>query len=139
MTEFRKRKDDGRIFPIGASKEHRVKDDYEPDYNETAKKYPYKSPDQKQLEKSKQNAGMHKEDITVHEAKELKYGTELYHKKYRNSDGTPQRWKVKGKPKTWKRNPERVRIPLKRGLYEYDYLTEHNIDDFSSTEEGAMK
>lgn len=28
MTEFRKRKDDGRVFPVGEGKEHRAVDDY---------------------------------------------------------------------------------------------------------------
>ena len=34
--------------------------------------------------------------------------------------------KVNGKPKTWKRSPERVQIPYKYGLYEYGYITERD-------------
>lgn len=34
------------------------------------------------------------------------------------------RVKVNGKPKTWKRQPMKVRIPYKYGIYEYGYLTE---------------
>lgn len=66
--------------------------------------------------------------ITLEQAKNLKYGDILYHVKNKNSDGTPQRWKVNGKVKTWKRSPERVRVPLKHGLYRYDYLDEHTLD-----------
>jgi hypothetical protein len=32
--------------------------------------------------------------------------------------------KVNGISKTWKRNPEKVRVPYKYGLYEYGYITE---------------
>jgi len=34
--------------------------------------------------------------------------------------------KVNGQPKTWKRQPERVQIPYKYGLYEYGYITEND-------------
>ena len=32
--------------------------------------------------------------------------------------------KVNGASKTWKRSPNKVRIPYKYGLYEYGYITE---------------
>ena len=32
--------------------------------------------------------------------------------------------KVNGKAKTWKRQPERVQVPYKYGMYEYGYFTE---------------
>jgi len=66
--------------------------------------------------------------ITLEKAKALTYGTILHHVKDKNSDGTPRRWKVNGKPKTWKRSPERVRVPVKHGLYTHDYLTENDLD-----------
>jgi len=62
--------------------------------------------------------------ITLEEAKALKPGKILYHTSYKNADGTAQRWKVIGKPKTWKTQPERVEISLKYGLYCYDKLDE---------------
>jgi hypothetical protein len=65
--------------------------------------------------------------ITLDEAKNLKYGDILFHAIHKNADGTPQRWKVNGKVKTWKRNPKRVYIPLKHGLNHYDHLTEDNL------------
>jgi hypothetical protein len=50
--------------------------------------------------------------ITLEQAKNLKYGQVLYHCTNRNADGTPQRWRVNGKPQTWKRSPEIVRKPV---------------------------
>ena len=66
--------------------------------------------------------------LTLEQAKGLKPGDMLYHRINNNADGTPQRWKVNGKPKTWKRSPERVRVPIKHGMYHYDYLTELYLD-----------
>jgi hypothetical protein len=66
--------------------------------------------------------------ITLDQAKALTLGTILYHRQHRNADGSAQRWRVNGKVKTWKRSPERVRVPLKHGLYNYDYLTEYDLD-----------
>jgi len=68
--------------------------------------------------------------ITLSEAKTLKTGTILHHKISENRDGTPSRVRVNGKPKTWKRSPEKVKVPLKHGLYVYLYLTEHNLDEW---------
>jgi hypothetical protein len=72
--------------------------------------------------------------ITLEQAKALKPGDILYVRHYVNSDGTPQRFRVNGKPKTWKRNPERVWVPLKRGLYQFEVLTETDLDTFSLEE-----
>ena len=66
--------------------------------------------------------------LTLEEAKNLKHGTILYHLKNKNSDGTAQRWKVNGKVKTWKRDPSKIQVPLKYGLYRYDYLTENELN-----------
>jgi len=65
--------------------------------------------------------------ITLDEAKTLKVGTILYHIYNVNADFTAQRWRVTGKPKTWKRSPERVQVPVKHGLYDYGYLTEKSL------------
>jgi len=69
--------------------------------------------------------------ITLEQAKKLTRGTILYCMICDNADGTPQRWRVNGKVKRWKRNPDRIEIPIKRGLYECYYLTNANIDCFS--------
>jgi len=66
--------------------------------------------------------------ITLQEAKELAPGTILYHTTNKNKDGSPQRWRVNGKVKTWKTMPDRVKVPLKFGLWETGYLTEQDLD-----------
>jgi hypothetical protein len=59
------------------------------------------------------------EAIKLNQAQNLKADDVVYAIGYYNSDGTPQRYKVQGKPKTWKRNNERVEVTLKRGLKEH--------------------
>jgi len=34
---------------------------------------------------------------------------------------------VNGQPKTWKRSPDRVKVPVKHGLRSYDYVTEKEL------------
>jgi hypothetical protein len=75
--------------------------------------------------------------ITVTQAKNLRRGTILYHKMNRNADGTPQRWRVTGKPKTWNRTPGRVEVPVRQGLYHNDTLTEKELFLLSLTEDEA--
>ena len=76
--------------------------------------------------------------ITLDQAKNLTHGTILYHVENRNYDKTPQRWKVNGKPKVWKRSPDRVQVPLKHGLYSYGYLTEGDLDLVFLSEKEAL-
>lgn len=76
--------------------------------------------------------------ITLEQAKSLTYRDTLYHVINRNSDGSPQRWRVNGQVKTWKRNPSRVQVPLKHGLYDHDYLTESDLDLVCLTEGEAL-
>jgi hypothetical protein len=68
--------------------------------------------------------------MKLEEAKKLKYGQIIYSKNFRNADGSPQRFKVNGNIKTWKKDKNRIRVPLKRGLYEFGYLDEYNISQF---------
>jgi len=65
--------------------------------------------------------------LTLEQAKALKHGDVLHHTSHKNADGTPQRWKVIGEPKTWKRSPTRVEVSVKCGAYSSDYLTEHDL------------
>ena len=65
--------------------------------------------------------------ITIEQAKSLKPGDILHHVTNKNADGTPQRWKVNGQVKTWKRDTNRVQIPVKFGLYDFDYVTEDSL------------
>ena len=65
--------------------------------------------------------------LSLEDAKNLEVGTILYHISNTNADGSPQRWKVNGKVKTWKRSPDRVQIPIKHGMYDFDYITENDL------------
>lgn len=60
--------------------------------------------------------------ITLEQAKALEPGDMLHHDINKNSDGTCQRWKVTGRVKTWKTQPNRIRVPIKYGLKGYDAL-----------------
>ena len=73
--------------------------------------------------------------LTIEQAKSLKPGDMLYHRVNHNSDGTCQRWRVNGQVKTWKRDASRVQIPVKHGMYAFDYVTEAYLDVVSLTEE----
>jgi len=68
--------------------------------------------------------------IKLEHAKLLKHGDIILDSTYKNADGTPARWKVNGKVKEWKKDPTKIRIPLKYGLWTYDYLTETNLEGF---------
>lgn len=61
--------------------------------------------------------------ITIEQAKELKYG-QLVHF-YRK--GKCDNWKVTGKVKLWKRNPNRIEIPVKHVLYSHGKLNQFNL------------
>lgn len=77
--------------------------------------------------------------LTLEQAKELKSGTIIYHVTNKNNDGTAQKWKVNGKVQTWKRDPLRVKIPVKYGLYRYDYITESELHLITLTEPERVK
>jgi hypothetical protein len=77
--------------------------------------------------------------ITLNQAKKLRVGQTLYHLKHKNADGTAQRWRVNGKVKTWKTKPHKVQVPIKHGMYAYDYLTEHDLHLLSLTEPKRVK
>jgi len=72
--------------------------------------------------------------MTLAEAKGLAYGQIVYHKFNKNADGTPQRWKVNGQVKTWKRDESRVQVPVKHGLYTFDHIEEGMLSFLSLTE-----
>jgi len=77
--------------------------------------------------------------VTLKKAKNLKPGQIIYHKNFKNADGTAMRFKVNGKPKTWKRSPKKVKVPLKRGMYEFGYLDEYNKLQFTLNEPKQKK
>lgn len=52
----------------------------------------------------------------------LTHGTELFSSLRLDSRGNPSKVRVTGKCKTWKRDPERFKLPVKYGLYESFYI-----------------
>jgi hypothetical protein len=60
-------------------------------------------------------------------ARHLVTGTILYSVHNRNKAGDYQRWRVTS-VKTWKRNPDRVEIGIKHGLYSYDKINQNQLD-----------
>lgn len=91
--------------------------------------------------------------ITLQQAKQLTYGDLIYSNHFTMSDNcTPKRWRVNGEVKRWKRDPDRIQIPVKHGLYDHAYLCHGEIAnrvyidsitlelfDFELTEEAAIK
>jgi hypothetical protein len=61
--------------------------------------------------------------MTLDEAKALKAGDYVY------TITGMVKWKVTGKPKIWKRDASRVKVPVKHGLYDHGYITEDNIKE----------
>lgn len=72
--------------------------------------------------------------ITLEEAKALTHNTILYHRHNKNADKTSQRWKVNGKVKRWKRQPDRIEVPMKHGLWMYGTLTDEDLSVVSLSE-----
>jgi len=66
--------------------------------------------------------------ITLEQAKSLKRGDIIHSNYHKNSDGTCMRWRVNGRVKLWKRNADKVQVPIKYGLRDYDYLHEGNLN-----------
>jgi len=58
--------------------------------------------------------------LTLEQAKNLEYGDKLI-------DQRGKRWKVNGRVQRWKRSPDRIRVPLKHGLYRYDAITDSDF------------
>lgn len=75
--------------------------------------------------------------ITLEQAKALKPGDMLYSTTTFNRKGEPARARITGKVQTWKRDPSRVRVPWKVGLYQYGAVTESDLDFWCMTEEEA--
>ena len=72
--------------------------------------------------------------LTLEQTKNLKFSQIVYAIDEFNADNTHMRFRVNGQVKTWKRDSKRVSVPVKRGMYEYGYITEANFELFSLTE-----
>ena len=46
---------------------------------------------------------------------------------FKSLDGTARRCRVNGKVRTWKRDKDRVEVPVKYGMYEYGCFTQRDI------------
>ena len=77
--------------------------------------------------------------ITLEQAKRLHYRQELHHVSTRNADGTPSRWRVNGAVKLWKTRPLEIRIPIKHGLRDCDYLTQDSLHLVCLTAQEALE
>ena len=77
--------------------------------------------------------------MTLAEAKKLHIGQVLYHKTRKNADGTAQRWRVSGKVQTWKTDPNRIRVPVKHGLYSHDAITANELGLLTTKEPARSK
>ncbi len=64
------------------------------------------------------------------EAIDARHGKIFHHVSANNADGSPLRCRANGKCKTWKRSPDRFRLPVKHGLYNYFYIDETNADEW---------
>ena len=69
--------------------------------------------------------------MTLSEAKKLRFRQTVYFKGEHDSDGSPSQCRVNGKVQTWKTRPAEVKVPVKRGLYEYGYITHNNLHRFT--------
>ena len=65
--------------------------------------------------------------LTLDEAKALRPGDIVYACFSGNRKGEPHKVRVSGQVKTWKRDPNRVQVPWKHGLYTYGYITEGEL------------
>jgi len=68
--------------------------------------------------------------ITKEIAMSAKYRQEFHHISEKNADGTAVRCRVNGECKTWKTRPNEFRLPVKYGLKQCFYITEHNASDW---------
>ena len=54
----------------------------------------------------------------------------IYSKTQKNADGSPYNVRVNGKCKTWKSEPDRFLLPVKRGLKIYGYISNDNAENW---------
>ena len=68
--------------------------------------------------------------MNIQEAINCKKGQTINHLTEKNKNGSPYSVRVNGKCKTWKTRPNEFRLPVKRGLYEFGYITEKNAKNW---------
>lgn len=73
--------------------------------------------------------------ITIEQA--TTHRGDFHHRTIRNADGTPARCRRNGQCKTWKTRPGEFSLPVKHGLRQCFYITQHNAADWCLTAEEA--
>jgi hypothetical protein len=58
--------------------------------------------------------------MALEEAKMLRSGETIW---FVANDGSARRLKVNGQVRRWKRQPDKIEVPVKYGMYEYDILS----------------
>mgnify|MGYP007070563745 CR=1 FL=1 len=114
----------GRAVGIGALKAGEA-------IGEMMKEKPKETAAPKEAPKEAPKTNPHGRAITLKQAKALKYGDRIYHRRLKNRDGSPMRFKVNGKPRTWKTRPDEVVVPLKHGMFQYLSIHEGELKDFT--------
>lgn len=66
--------------------------------------------------------------LTLEQAKKLQPGDTIYQTNAFNHKQQRRRWRVTGKVKTWKRDPARIHVPIKYGLYLKHALSRYHFD-----------
>ena len=55
----------------------------------------------------------------------------FFHKEAKDARGNRFSCRRNGKTQIWKTRPDEFKIPVKRGLYSYDYLTHKNCNNWT--------
>lgn len=76
--------------------------------------------------------------MNLQEAKSLKAGTFVFELALRTYTKRSPKWKVTS-VKTWKRQPDRVEVHIKHGLYDFGYFNETQLDQWSLTDPSKKK
>lgn len=77
--------------------------------------------------------------ITKQMAQQLRSGRVLYYNRTLGSDKRPVRARVNGKCQTWKRDPDKFRLPMVHGLRDYFQLTNENAAHWCHDEADALR
>ncbi len=76
--------------------------------------------------------------VSLEMAKNLSCGQIVFCLKFKDRHGIPIPCLVKGKVKTWKRNPSRVKVPIQSGPINLEHLTESDLHLVFLTREEAL-
>ncbi len=73
--------------------------------------------------------------IRLEDAKKLIPGQILFCVKFKNPQGRPVPCMVNEEVKTWKKDPSKLKIPIKSGHHDFVYFTENDLHLLFLTEE----